>query len=118
MSEPTLTLTTEDYREIDFSLRRTAEDWFDHGEASAMFKFGRSKEVRVDRLLKEARATLAQCVTDKELPRLQALVDFAQAEVTRRKSELALETAVRAARAAGVESWRVGWIVDNVRDAV
>lgn len=115
MNRPSYLLSEEDYREVDFALTRTAYDWFD-GEGSTMYLFGMRRPARVDRLRAEAIKTLEQCVTEKERPGLQALLDFCTTELTRRKAEIALEKAVRGATAVGVESWRIGWIVDNARD--
>lgn len=111
-----LTLTKDDYHDVDFALQCVADDWFDGG-SSALGKFRRQKPARVDKVLKEAQAALACIVDDatrqREAPRLQALIDYAQVETVRRTAEFKLDQAVRAAVAAGAEPWTISRIVDT-----
>lgn len=110
-------LQGDEYHEVDFDLQTIADDWFD-GDNSAMGKFRRRKPVRVDKLLKEAKTALEEIVTEdmreEHAPRLQKLIDFAQAETQRRAAAKKFEIALRDAIAAGVPRWDLRKIYETV----
>ena len=80
-------ITDYNWNDVPWQLVSTASDWHD-GSGTAMYAFGSQKPANAERLLKEVRECISKYAleSDRELPELKALEEFALAHVNKVKA--------------------------------